>query len=125
MSADPRKLLRVTRRVTLVLAVLGTAYLFWRYQLLRLPDGSCSPLLRYSAGAQLIVDQRPGEYAVGDAVFFEGPDERVYLGAIERLEPSGVRIGTDNEACPGQGSDEFGVLPRSALRGRVILSLSL
>ena len=96
-------LLRSLRRATLLLALLGAAYLVLRFDLVNLPDGSCSPLRRYEAGDRLIVDRRPSSVEVGDfeatiAAQIEGEgveialNVRFLLDALQTIDYAQVEI---------------------------------
>lgn len=122
---DPRKVQNVARRVTFVLGLLGVLYLTWRFQFFRLPAANCSPVMRFSPGAVLVIDDHPLSYDVGDAVFFAGDDGRVYLAVIESEGEIGYILVADNPDCPGEDSSRFGELREGALRGRVILSFGI
>ena len=123
-SLGQKRLKRVLWRGTMVASLLGLAYLFWRYDTLRLPAEGCSPLLRYRAGSVLLVDRRPDVLRVGDAVFYAGSDEGVLLVAIEELGDSGLcYLVTDTPDCPGTDSRSLGWVALEQCVGRVMLSL--
>lgn len=112
------------QRILLGLAFLGALYLVWRIETLRLPSGGCSPVLRYSPGALLLLDGKPPGFHAGDVVLFEADGtDTLYLGVIEREEEERFWILTDNPICPGTDSDELGWIPRTAVRGRALLAL--
>ncbi len=120
---NKNRVLLYARRATLLVPLLALAYLSWRFDLTRLPDSGCSPLLRFSPGSSLVVDKHPRDYQLRDAVFFLGPDGALYLGAIQEHSGAGYWIVTDNPLCAGQGSDQLGAIERGAFRGRVLFAL--
>jgi len=116
------RILGLARRAILVFALLALGYLYWRFGVIGLPDSSCSPLLRFSAGSSLVVDKHPPEYELGDAVFFVNPNGALFLGLIEERRRTGYWIVADNPQCSGRASAEFGVIETAALRGRVLFA---
>ncbi len=126
---DPRTLQRHVSRAILVLSVLGVLYLFWRFELIRLPRSGCSPLLRLSPGDLLLFDSKSPHYQVGDIVLFAGPGGSLHLGEIRRHEadaepddPDAVWVLTDRPDCPGLDSDDLGWIGREQLRGRMLIA---
>jgi len=127
---DQGKIQRVLRRTSWVVAAGALAYLVARFDLVGLPAGSCSPLLRFSEGSNLLVDRWPGGYAAGDAVFFHGDDQLLYVGLVERTDPEGstratseqLWLVTDNRACPGRASAEFGWVSVDDCAGRILFA---
>lgn len=136
MSIEPRRVVVAARRVTLFLAVLGAAYLFWRADVLELPEEGCSPLHGFAPGARVLVDRAPGELRVGHAVLFRGRTGELLLG---RIATPGPNVGSDERAqlaagdlwilterddCPGRDSDDLGPIPTDDVVARLLLSLS-
>ena len=117
-------LLRSLRRATLLLALLGAAYLVLRFDLVNLPDGSCSPLRRYEAGDRLVVDRRPASVEVGDAVLVRDGAGTLHLALIsaERDSDGSLWCSSDCERCEGFDSGRDGWIPRSSVAGRVLLA---
>ena len=120
----PKQVLSVSRRVTLVLSLIGLGYLYWRYELTRMSESGCSPLLRFSPGAPLLVDKRPSLISEGDAIFFQGPDGRLYLANVGSEREGGYWVEVDNPDCTGSGSETLGVVPPDRVRGRVLVAFS-
>ncbi len=118
------RILQVARRAILACAVLVLGYLWWRFEVITLPEGSCSPLLRFSSGSSLVVDKHPPEYELKDAVFFRGAAEGLFIGVIEERRETGYWIVTDDPQCAGRASSEFGEIAPTALRGRVLFALA-
>lgn len=118
----PATVHRILRRATFALGLIGIAYLGWRFHFLQLPHGHCSPVIRFSSGSILIVDEHPARYVLGDAVFFLADDGRVHLASIDSSTPSGEYVlVSDNPGCPGV---ERSRVSDARLRGRVILSFN-
>ena len=130
-------LLRSLRRATLLLALLGAAYLVLRFDLVNLPDGSCSPLRRYEAGDRLIVDRRPASVEVGegswlrsdlgqvgDAVLVRDGAGTLHLALIsaERDSDGALWCSSDCDRCEGFDSGRDGWIPRSSVAGRILLA---
>ena len=105
---DARRTLRPIRIALLLGAVLGACYIGWRFEWVGLPAENCCPLLRFSPGNQLLFDTRPGEFAVGDAVLYETPDDSLALAEIVRIEGTGGEerywLEVDVPRCPGPSS---------------------
>lgn len=119
-----KRLKRILWRGTMLASLVGLVFLYWRYDTVRLPAAGCSPLLRFRAGSWLLVDRHPDDYRVGDAVFFERPDEVLLLVAIAELGDSGLcYLATDDPECPGTDSRSLGWVALEHCVGRVILSL--
>ena len=118
------RVLSVFRRLTLFLALSGLFYLYWRFELLSMPDHGCSPLMRFSPGSSLLVDKHPREYVTGDAAFFLSPRGSLHLGVVESVGRDGYWLSTDNPACEGEGSDELGVIVEARMQGRILFAFS-
>jgi len=121
-STPALRLQRRLRRATWILSAACVLYLFVRYDLLRLPQGSCSPLLRFGADQTLLIDRRPSGFAVGDAALYRGPDQLQHIGLIERRTDGGFWMITDNAACGSQSSEDFGPIAREACVARILLA---
>lgn len=124
---NPRRLIPHLRYASLALACIGVAYMVMRYSRFELPEAGCSPLLRFTPGEALLVDHRPPLLTPGDAVFFRGPDARLYLGLIARTRGSAgsdleLWIETDDPDCPGTDSDDLGWVAASDVEARVMLA---
>ena len=113
---DQGRLQRTLRRTSWALAAAALAYLVARFDLAALPEGSCSPLLRFGDGADLLVDRWPGGYTAGDAVFFRGGDELLYMALVERTRSGrgGPRRRRALVARDGQCRPVPGVRPTSS-----------
>ncbi len=130
---NPRRIARTLRYATLALAALGFGYLGLRYDLLSLPEDSCSPLVRFPAGSRLLIDVRPPGLGQDDALLVRGPDGQLYLGRVTRVRPEGASrsaaeafwLETDNASCPGASSEQFDWVPRVRVVGRVLLALPI
>jgi hypothetical protein len=123
----PARLQVLLRRGTLLLAAVGAAYLWTRFEVLPLPAGGCSPLRRLRPGTLLWVDRRPGPLEVGDVVFFRLADGTIVLGEVARREASPPRswVLTDDPACPGTDSDDLGWVPDGDVHGRLMMAFDL
>ena len=105
-------------------------WMLWRFDVQRLPEGSCSPLLEVHPGAYLLVDKRSSRYDDGDLVLFVDANDRILIGSIgtppASVEPDGdaVWIVTDNPECPGIDSRSLGPIPREQLRGRILFAMA-
>jgi len=124
---NPRRLIRHLRYGSLALACIGVGYLFMRYDRFELPEKGCSPVSRFVPGEALLVDHHPPLLSAGDAVFFRGPDSRLYLGLITRTRESAASdlelwIETDAPDCPGTDSDDLGWISESEVEARVMLA---
>ena len=114
-----------------LLVVLG--YAFWRYEVVTLPGTGCSPLAAYEPGADLLVDCRPGELALGDAVFFRLAGD-LHLGRLAEppasapaetwaaYEGGGLWIVGDRAECPDADSLRHGVLDPACVEGRILFA---
>ncbi len=123
----PARLQLLLRRGTLVLAAVGVAYLWTRFELLPLPAEGCSPLRRLRAGTLLWVDRRPGPLEVGDVVFFRLEGGTIALGEVARRAESPPRswILTDVPDCPGVDSDDVGWIEDEDVHGRLMMAFDL
>lgn len=122
----PGQVLRVVRKATLALTVLGAAYLLWRFDLEALPEDRCSPLTRFSGGDQLLIDRRPTDLAPGNALLVRDGTGLLHLGLVERVRPEdgpleAVWVVTDARDCPAPDSEDFGWIPARDVTGRVVL----
>lgn len=119
-----RGALRLARRLTILAAVLGLAYLVMRFEFLRLPEERCSPLVRFAPGDQLVVDGRPSSVSEGDAVLVMTQSGARHLCRVERVRADDGRLWvvSDNPECPGFSSDAAGWIDPRAAVGRVLMS---
>lgn len=121
---NPKLVVARVQRVILALAFFGGLYLLYRIDLLRVPAAGCSPVLRYSPGALLLLDSHPPRLYAGDVVLFETEGTTtLYLGVVEREEDGRFWILTDNPTCPGTDSDDVGWVAKDLVRGRALLAL--
>ena len=98
------------------------AWMMWRFDRVRLPASGCSPLASVGAGDLLLVDRRPSQLHLGDALFVE-VEGQVYLARLQERDPQGrLWLRTEVSDCPGRDSEDFGWLPASAVSGRVLLA---
>lgn len=119
----PKSLQRRLRIVTLMLAALGAAYLWNRYELIDLPGSGCSPLRSIRPGNTLWVDLAPSDIAEGNVLFFELPNGSIALAQVTRVGPEGYWVSCDDPACPGVDSDDLGWLQEEQIHGRMIMAL--
>lgn len=122
---NPRPLLRPIRRAMYVACAAMLLYLFLRFDLHRLPEEGCSPLLRFVAGDDLLLDRRPGRIEPGEALLVQGDDGLLYLVAVERVREGEAGrelwVQTDAPDCPGRDSDELGWVPEDRVAARVAM----
>ncbi len=126
---NPRPLSRHLRNLCLLVAALGLIYLWMRFETYDLPESGCSPLLRFGPGDTLLLDRRPEDLAVGDALLFQGPDGLLYLAAVAAVggeeggvvAPGALWLETDSPECPGRDSDQFGWIAPEQVRARVVM----
>ncbi len=118
-----RQLLKRFRRITMLTAVLGLAYIVMRFDIVALPDDRGCPLNRFAPGDRLIVDGRPSHIGAGDAVLV-----RTAAGGLHLTRVSAVRstdgalwCKTDNPDVAGLTSDDVGWIQSEAVDGRVLL----
>ena len=117
------RIVRVARRITLAVAVIGGGYLVMRFSVTRVPEGRCCPLERFTPGASLVVDQRPARLWEGDAVIVRDAAGGLHLALVEKLREDGALwCTTDRDDCPGFSSDEYGWIAPGAVEGRILLS---
>ena len=118
-----RQLLRRFRRITMLVAVLGLAYIVTRFEIIGLPEDQGSPLSRFAPGDRLIVDGRPGHIGLGDAVLVRAADGVLHLTRVSAMRSSDGALWckTDNPDTPGLGSDDVGWIEPGAVEGRVLM----
>ncbi len=131
----PSFLLRRARVATWCLVLGISFYAVWRFELVRLPEGSCSPLLAVSAGERLWIDLHPDEVRPGDVVLFGDPaGESLLLGrveippaslpaeALDALARGALWIVGDHPSCPARDSRLLGPIPRDGVAGRLLFA---
>ena len=134
----PKELVRRARWVLWIGALLVVFYLMMRFESVRLPEGSCSPLRSLPAGSRLWIDRWPPAVGETDVVLFRDPgpdgDGALLLGRVEsapdsldadslrELESGALWIVGDNSDCPLRDSRLFGPVERDAVEGKLILS---
>ena len=133
MPIDLKRLQVRLRRISWIVAAMGFVYLYVRYDTRTLPEGGCSPLVRFAAGDVLLLDTRPAGYAVGDALLFnatvKGANE-LLMGKVQRVAPEGstragalqVWVVTDAVDCPGEDSTSLGWIDRERCRARILFA---
>lgn len=141
MNASARRALRRLRLAGWAAALLAALYLVWRFDLARLPEGSCSPVLAVGEGDRMWLDTRPGAVGPGDVVLFRdpagaGPDGRrvLLLGKVVEAPPSlpaaaaravdagALWIVADHPSCPARDSRLLGPIPADAVAARLLLA---
>jgi len=104
----------------------GGFYLYHRYEVIRLPEGGRSPLLRLAPGMRLWLDRRPPTIAAGDVVFFELEGGKVGFAEVERVDGEGETarywVVTDAPDVEAQDSDELGWLHRDSIQARLMMA---
>ena len=119
----PAQVQRVLRRITFLLAAVGGLYIYSRFSLMTLPAEGCSPIERFAPGTSLLLDQRPPQWGVGDAVLFGSGADSISLGEVGELRSDGsawIVINATN--CPGASSAELGWIAEDRLVARVIFA---
>ncbi|HIG10219.1 MAG: hypothetical protein ABGY71_08175 [bacterium] len=119
---NPRALQKPLGRLTLVLTILGGAWLWLHFEVLRLPANGCSPLARLAPGSLLWIDLKPKSIAPGDVLLFDIEGGRLALAEVEKTRDDSFWLVTDVSACPGANSAELGWIARTNIRGRMILA---
>lgn len=127
--------LKRARIVVYVLVLVVVGYHVLRYDLLRLPDGYCSPIARFSPGDRLLVDRWTEAYQVDDPVLFRSLDDKMLLGVVRELPPSApdemhlsvaegaLWIVTTAADCPGTDSRRLGPIHPDDMVGRIAMRL--
>lgn len=120
-------------RVGVVLVAFGALWhLSQRFELVKLPEDSCSPLTSFEPGISLLVDRQPEALYLDDAVLFELPGGALGLGRI--TTPPGSPPGTlstqagywilgNAPDCDAPDSQEHGAIAREAIVARVLFPL--
>ncbi|MGE3174106.1 MAG: hypothetical protein AB7O97_15875 [Planctomycetota bacterium] len=115
------RLARLARRLTLPLALVLGAALFWCFGAIRVPAGM-DTLPEIPPGSLCILDRRDGRLQPGMAVFVDLPDGSTLLSRIEAVDDEGrLIVRNDNARSRLPDSAAFGALPRSAARGVVLV----
>ncbi|MEM1449648.1 MAG: hypothetical protein AAF602_31270 [Myxococcota bacterium] len=124
MRASQAVLLRRIRRLTVLLAVAGVAYLVMRFDIVGLPEDRCCPLTRFEPGDRLIVDGSPTTLSPADAVLVRTADGSLHLTRISavRSKDGAIWCETDAPDCPGLSSEDVGWIDPRAVDGRVLMS---
>jgi hypothetical protein len=129
-----RQFLRRARPWIYALVVLAVAYLAIRFDTISLPEEGCSPVRAIAPGARILVDVRPGELALGDAVLFRSEGAALLLGLVaelpesapqgyhQRVQAGELWIVADNPLCPARDSRALGPISCEDLAGRVVLA---
>lgn len=118
---NPRRVTRHLRLVVYVTCALAVLYLWGRFDLYRLPEVGCSPLLRFTPGDTLLLDRRPRNLFVDDAVLVRGDDGLLYLAKVTDLADDRAWVETDAPDCPGRDSDQFGWVAAEDTSARVLM----
>lgn len=117
------RIVRLARRITLVVAAVGGGYLVMRFNVTRVPEGRCCPLVRFTPGANLVVDGHPSRLWEDDAVLVRDAAGGLHLSIVETVREDGaIWCTTDRAGCPGYSSEQYGWVARDAVQGRVLLS---
>jgi hypothetical protein len=120
------------RIVVVLVAFGGLWHLTQRFELIKLPEDACSPLVSFDPGVSLLVDRTPEQLYLDDAVLFELPDGALGLGRIQ--VPPGSPAGTlrtdvgywirgDAPDCDTPDSQEYGAIEPSAIVARVLFPI--
>ncbi|QDV07384.1 hypothetical protein Poly30_29080 [Planctomycetes bacterium Poly30] len=119
-----RSALKLIRRYTVLAALVGLVYIATRFEFSQLPVDRCCPLVRFAPGDRLVIDGRPGDVSVDDAVLIQTQSGAKHLCRVERLRPEDGRLWcvTDNADCAGFSSETAGWIDPRAVTGRVLLS---
>lgn len=120
---DPLRLARLARRLTLPLALVAGIAFFACFGAVRVPPGM-DTLPSIPPGSLCIVDKRGGAAQVGDEVFVDLPLGGTLLTRVQAIDAEGrLVVQNDRQESQLPDSDQFGPLPRSAVRGVVITTL--
>ena len=110
---------------------LAVVYFVLRFDIVRIPEDSLSPLIGYEPGERLVVDRWVGTLAEGDVVLFEGNPSEILLGRVgrppssapaatwEAIEGGALWIEGDRSQGPVRDSHVLGPIPPERVRGRV------
>ena len=137
MASFPRarRFLLRARIAVWVFALLAAAYLWLRFESIRLSEDGCSPVRALAPGDRLIYDKRPGRLTAGDVLIFRGPDDELLLGisrAVPASAPSDMHaefeagmlwIEGDATGCPSLDSRSMGPIDPDRVVGRLVYSL--
>lgn len=133
-SSAVRRLLRRWRLWLYAPVILAVVYLVVRFDTISLPEEGCSPVRAIAPGARILLDLRPAEVGLGDAVLFRSADTALLLGVVaelpqsapqgyhQRVQAGELWIVADNPSCPARDSRALGPVSRADLAGRVVLT---
>jgi hypothetical protein len=117
---DPAAAARWVRRATWLIALLGAVWLFAVYGTAWVPPGMHT-VPEAPPGSWCVLDHRAGAVAVGRDVFFEGPEGVRLFSRIATLDEDSFTVHNPDPDAPWPDSRVFGALPRSKLRGSVLV----
>ena len=118
--SDPRRLLPILRRVTLIVSGLLVLWMVSRFRTFSL-EGEAEILpLRFEPGQTLLLDTRPREPQVGDAWIVRTPGGNLALGVVRALEGERVGMEFGRKMAPAK---DWLWLGRGEVRSRVLMPL--
>lgn len=118
----PRVVLRHARRLTYLIAIACTVYLWLRFDVYDLPEAGLCPVAGYASGQTLILDRSPGDFEEGEVLFARTDDGLLQLGRVTKVGDQGLWLEADAPGSPGPDSDQFGWVSPDRVEARVILA---
>lgn len=117
----PVRAARLVRRLTLPFAVAAGLFFWSRYGVIRVPEGM-DTLPSIPAGSACLVDKRGSVAMPGHEVFCDVPDGGTVLSRVVSVTPDDALVlGHDAKESRLPDSRAFGPLPRSSVRGVVLV----
>lgn len=120
-GADPMRYARWVRRSTFVAAVVTFGWFFLRFGTEWVPVGM-DTVPGLAPNSWCVVDRWSRGLRVGSDVFYEGP-LGLMLGRVSALDSATFAVQNVDPRSRVPDSATFGSLPRTALRGTVVVAL--
>ena len=117
----PVRAARLVRRLTLPFAVAAGLFFWSRYGVIRVPEGM-DTMPSIPAGSACLVDKRGSVAMPGHEVFCDVPDGGTVLSRVSSVTADGALVlAHDANDSRLPDSRAFGPLPRSSVRGVVLV----